>query len=311
MLLRNEIPLKYIIGKIKFEFIFVSIYAIAIGLVHNFLNINHITVPIAVPAIVGTIISLLLAFRSNQAYDRWWEARIIWGGIVNDSRTLVRQVLTFYKDHESSEDAMAFKERFAMRQAAWNYSLGNFLRGQDAHSSTRRFLSDEEYAFVSRHKHVPNALLMLHGRDIRKALEEGKLNAYQQVEIDKTLTRLCDDMGKCERIKNTIFPTTYSIYIHFTLYLFVLLLPFGLTEYFGFIMAPLVITISSAFFLIEKMAIHLQDPFENKPTDTPVTSIARNIEINLRHMIREHMDEKSVNNIDIEIPKMQGSFYVM
>jgi putative membrane protein len=142
-------------------------------------------------------------------------------------------------------------------------------------------------------------------------MNEAKLNRYQQVEIDNTITRLCDDMGKCERIKNTIFPTTYSLYIHFVLYLFVLLLPFGLTEYFGFIQVPLVITISSAFFLIEKMAIHLQDPFENKPTDTPLTTIARNIEINLRHMVSEFNQEVDMKKIDIELPKMQGSYYVL
>ncbi|HRJ29224.1 MAG TPA: bestrophin family ion channel [Cyclobacteriaceae bacterium] len=311
MLLKKDIPLKYVVGKIKFEFIFVSVYAIIFGLLHNYLNINSITVPIAVPAIVGTIISLLLAFRSNQAYDRWWEARIIWGAIVNDSRTLVRQVITFYRDAGNPEQAAEFKNRFAMRQAAWCYSLGNFLRNHDALLPVKKFLTDEEFKLAARHKHIPNALLMLHGRDIRKALEEGKINSYQQVEIDQTISRLCDAMGKCERIKNTIFPTTYSLYIHFALYLFVLLLPFGLTEYFGFIEAPLVITIASVFFLIEKMAIHLQDPFENKPTDTPVTTIARSIEITLRHMVSEHRDETELKNIDIELPKMEGVYYVM
>ncbi|MBX2970734.1 MAG: hypothetical protein KF803_15285 [Cyclobacteriaceae bacterium] len=310
MLLRKDIPIRYILGKIKFEFVFVSVYAVIIGFIHNYLNINSITVPIAVPAIVGTIISLLLAFRSNQAYDRWWEARIIWGGIVNDSRTLVRQVLTFYEGGGGEEDRN-YINRFAARQMAWCYSLGSFLRGQDAHVPAKRFLTDEEFRFVSKHNHVPNAILMLHGREIRAAMNEAKLNRYQQIEIDNTITRLCDDMGKCERIKNTIFPTTYSLYIHFVLYLFVLLLPFGLTEYFGFIQVPLVITISSAFFLIEKMAIHLQDPFENKPTDTPLTTIARNIEINLRHMVSEFNQDIDMKKIDIELPKMQGSYYVL
>ena len=311
MLLRKEIPIRYILGKIKFEFAFVSIYAIGIGLVHNYLNINSINIPIAVPAIVGTIISLLLAFRSNQAYDRWWEARIIWGAIVNDSRTLIRQVLTFYKTGDDFEVDDKFKNQFALRQIAWCYSLGSFLRGQDALTPAKRFLTEEEYRFASKHNHVPNALLMLHGRSIRKALDEGRLNRYQQIEIDQTISRLCDAMGKCERIKNTIFPTTYSLYIHFVLYLFVLLLPFGLTEYFGFIQVPLVIIMASAFFLIEKMAIHLQDPFENKPTDTPLTTIARSIEINLRHMVNKFRDEVEMSGLEIELPKMQGTYYVL
>jgi len=111
------------------------------------------------------------------------------------------------------------------------------------------------------------------------------LNKFQQVEMEETLTRLCDSMGKCERIKNTVFPVTYSLYIHFSLFVFVLLLPFALLETFGPLVIPMVIIISGSFFLIEKMAIHLQDPFENKPTDTPVTAIARTIERNLKQMI--------------------------
>lgn len=98
-------------------------------------------------------------------------------------------------------------------------------------------------------------------------------------------------MGKCERIKNTIFPTTYSMYIRFTLCLFLILLPFGLNDIIGWLQIPLVTTIGAAFFLIEKMAIHLQDPFESRPTDTPVTTISNNIEKNLMQMVNEYRDE--------------------
>jgi putative membrane protein len=91
-------------------------------------------------------------------------------------------------------------------------------------------------------------------------------------------------MGKCERIKNTVFPVTYSLYIHLSLLLFIALLPFGVIEYFGMLEVPLVVAISACFLLIEKMAIHLQDPFENKPTDTPMTAIAKNIEKNLQQL---------------------------
>ena len=95
-------------------------------------------------------------------------------------------------------------------------------------------------------------LLYAHGKDLRHALEEGYLNRYQQMEIDKTLTRLCDAMGKCERIKNTVFPSTYSLYIHFSLLLFIAMLPFGVIEYFNFLEVPLVLAISASFLLIEK-----------------------------------------------------------
>lgn len=291
MLLQKKIPMKYVLGKIRVELFLVILYAVIFESFNYYYDNEAINIPIAIPTIVGTIISLLLAFKSNQAYDRWWEARIVWGAIVNDSRSLIRQVITFYRDPNFSIEAIDFKENFAKRQIAWCYSLSYSLREKDPYKSVKKILNDDDYQYVKKHKHVPNAILMLHSKDLKKAYENDKINTYQQVEIDKTITRLCDYMGKCERIKNTIFPTTYSLYIRFTLCLFIILLPFALTELLGWLQIPLVTTIGAAFFLIEKMAIHLQDPFESKPTDTPMTTICGTIEKNLNQMIHEFRDE--------------------
>ena len=291
MLLKKRIPMKYVLGKIKFELALVIAYTIGFELIHHFYHAVSINIPIAVPTILGTIISLLLAFKSNQAYDRWWEARIVWGAIVNDSRTLIRQIIAFYKDPDFSVQANDFKERFAKRQAAWCYALAQSLRGKDALRPLKTLVDENEFRFLSNHKHIPNAILMLHAKELKKAKEENRLNTYQQVEIDNTLTRLCDSMGKCERIKNTIFPTTYSMYIRFTLCLFIILLPFGLTDFLGWMQIPVVATIGAACFLIEKMAIHLQDPFENRPTDTPMLTISNTIEQNLMQMVYEYRNE--------------------
>lgn len=291
MLLKKKIPMKYVLGKIKIELILVVAYVISFDLIHRYFDAVVMNIPIAIPTIIGTVISLLLAFKSNQAYDRWWEARMIWGAIVNDSRTLLRQVIGFYKDPDFSVEADEFKGSFAKRQAAWCYSLGQALRGKDPLKPIKNLLTPEEFRYVSKHKHVPNAILILHSRALKIAKDKGKINTYQQVEIDNTLTRLCDSMGKCERIKNTVFPTTYSLYIRFTLCLFIMLLPFGLTNLVGWLQIPLVVTIAAAFFLVEKMAIHLQDPFENRPTDTPVTTISTAIEKNLIQMVNEFRDE--------------------
>ena len=316
MLLKKKIPMRYVLGKIKVELVLVTIYVVAFELFHLYFDSKAMNIPIAVPTIIGTIISLLLAFKSNQAYDRWWEARMIWGAIVNDSRTLLRQVMGFYKDPDFSIEANEFKESYAKRQAAWCYSLANSLRGKDPLKPIKSLLTDDEYRYVSKHKHVPNAILILHARAIKIAKEKGKINRYQQVEIDNTLTRLCDSMGKCERIKNTVFPTTYSMYIRFTLCLFIMLLPFGFTNLVGLFQIPLVITIAGAFFLIEKMAIHLQDPFENRPTDTPMTTISSAIEKNLIQMVNEFRDEFEELNNPIEstlhhIQPVKNAYFVL
>lgn len=285
MLLKGKIPLWYIVGKIKFEIIFISLYATLVWVISKELNLQHISIPLSVPTILGTVISLLLAFRSNQAYDRWWEARVIWGSIVNDSRTLTRQLLCFTQNMYGEEERRHFQQKIVNRQIAWCYSLGQSLRGLDPTAGLDKYISRKELLFVTKHDSVPYALINLHAKDIKTAIDEGWINEFQQVEIDRTLTRLCESMGKCERIKNTVFPMTYSLYIHFALYFFIMLLPFGVIEYVGVIEIPLVTMLASFFLLVERMAVHLQDPFENKPTDTPMLSITRTIERNLKQML--------------------------
>jgi len=286
MLLKKNIPFGYVFGKIKYEIIVITIYAIIVALLYENYHLTRISIPISVPTILGTVIALLLGFRSNQAYDRWWEARHIWGAIVNDSRTLARQITWFSSSEEEAAHLQLFAHRFIRRQIGWCYSLGRHLRGQNATHGLEKYLEQRELEHIRQIDNVPSALLDRMGKDLQLALDEGWINRFQQIEIDKTLSRLTDAMGKCERIKNTVFPSTYSLYIHMSLMLFIALLPFGVIEYFGVFEVPLVVAISACFLLIEKMGIHLQDPFENKPTDTPMTTIAQSIEKNLMQLYK-------------------------
>ncbi len=295
MLLKKNIPISYVIGKVKMEMSLLALYSTLVYVAHTSYGFPGVSIPIAIPGILGTIISLLLAFRSNQAYDRWWEARTIWGAIVNDSRSFARQVLTFVDNAYDSEDKSAMKERIIKRQIAWCYSLSHQLRGQNAHQGIDKFVSGEERQALHTVNNVPLGLLEQHGNDLRLLFRLGWVNEYQQVAMDETLNRFSNAMGGCERIKNTVFPVTYSVYIHVLVLLFVMLLPFSIMEFFGIFQIPLVVAISSAFFLIEKMAIHLQDPFENKPTDTPTTTISRKIEQDLRQLLKEEYPKPADN----------------
>ncbi|SKB60175.1 bestrophin family protein [Dyadobacter psychrophilus] len=303
MLLKKNIPIKYIFGKIKYEILFVAIYGFAIEIIYKNFNITEISIPMTVPTVLGTIISLLLAFRSNQAYDRWWEARQIWGAVVNDSRTLARQVMFLIDDPYNPDQIDGFKNRIIKRQIAWCYALAHGLRKEDPMPAIEKYVSAEESESLQDYDNKHVGLIQLHARDYNNALKQGWVNPYQQIEMDATLTRLVDSMGKCERIKNTVFPSTYSLYIHLALHFFILLLPFGLVELFGFLMVPVLIVITGCFFLIEKMAIHLQDPFENKPTDTPMLTISRNIERDLKQMMRD-------KQMPVMVPQPE-QFYVL
>ncbi|KQR70615.1 bestrophin family protein [Pedobacter sp. Leaf176] len=308
MLLRNNIPLTYIFGKIKKELLFVIAYSVGIVILYQNFHVTRISIPVAVPALLGTIISLLLAFRSNQAYDRWWEARTLWGAIVNDSRSIARQILSFVENPYGQDEIEAFKEGFIKRQIAWCFALSQSLRGFNPRKGLEEYLTQDELAFIKKRKNVTASLLELHGMDLKKALQEGWINKYQQIEIDRVICGLCNHMGGSERIKNTVFPVTYSKYISMSIHLFIVLLPFGLIEYFGYMEIPLVVAIAAFFLLVEKMAVHLQDPFENKPTDTPTTTICRTIERDLCQMLDD-------NKIYEDKPQTElapiGSYYIL
>lgn len=297
MILEKRLPLSYLLGAIKWDLVLIFIFSTIIHIVS--VHVIRFSLPINIGAFMGTAISLVLSFKISQSYDRWWEARKIWGAIVNDSRSLIIQLLQFTGSAGQTRD---FYSRFAYRQIAWCYVLGQALRKQDTTAYLQQFLSQEEFNRLKNRPHKPMALLNLHAQDIRSLQEEGQLNAYQQIQLDDTLVRLCASMGKAERIKNTVFPKTYRKTLHYFIYIFLVMLSFAMTEYLIYIEVPVLLLISIPFFLLEKIAYHMQDPFENRPTDTSVTAIARTIETNIKQLLEEE---------ELPEPMAPERFYIM
>ncbi|WP_439584322.1 bestrophin family protein [Dyadobacter bucti] len=274
MLLNKKISVFSFIKQISFDITIILCYSILTATADQYGVFAQISVPLGVSAIIGTALSLLLAFRTAQAYERWWEARIVWGAIVNDSRTLIRQVRQFVADNPDGKKSV---ESFAYRQIIWCYALGESLRRLPFSQNVQQYLTEHDIKEIN----IPNGILNRHSIE----LSQLKIGDYKQVQIDSTLSRLCDAMGKCERIKNTIFPKSYSLLVHFLIYVFATLLPFGLDDKYYIVEIFVTALIPIIFIAIERTAIILQDPFENAPTDTPVTSIATTIEINIRELI--------------------------
>ena len=290
MLLNRRISVFYFINLIKWQIVLICIFAVTIGILDCRVSLRPISLPLNIPTIIGTAVSLLLAFRTAQSYDRWWEARIVWGAIVNDSRSLVRLSLQFM----SKEEALLF----AKRQIIWVNALTASLRKTAQNDMVKEFLAKEQIVAVN----IPNAILDKHSEQIASLVGETKLNEFQQMQLNELITRLCDSMGKCERIKNTVFPKSYSILLHVLIYVFAFTLPFGLDN--DRIAAEIAITIivPVVFVAIEKTAILMQDPFENRPTDTPMSSISQTIEINIRQMIGDkNVPEKKDNGLYYEM----------
>jgi putative membrane protein len=282
MLLNKAIPASYILHKIKYNIIYVLIVSIAVLLITEEFSSMLPEMPLTIPAFIGTAISILLSFKLNQSYDRWWEARKIWGAIVNDSRSLVLQLQSLVATGNEANI-----KKIAYRQIAWCYCLGQSLRKLDPIANLDQFISSEEMGHLKKQQNKALALLQLHALDLKQLKDTAQLDAFAQIQIDNTLVRLCEAQGKSERIKSTVFPVTYRIFLQAIIYLFVVTLSIALKDVAGLFEIPLLLIISSAFFLLEKSATHMQDPFENRPTDTAMTAIATTIETNIKELLNE------------------------
>lgn len=282
MLLNKPIPLSYLIINIRFALMYVLIVSFSAHFFSKENQNNLPEMPLAIPAFIGTAISVLLSFKISQSYERWWEARKVWGNIVNDSRTFLIQLQSLTAS--GNEDVI---KKIGFRQIGWCYSLGQSLRGLSELDNLKEFISQNELEDLKNHVNKPLALLSLHGKDIKALKEKNQLDIFAQVQLDNTILRLCEAQGKAERIKNTVFPATYRSFLHAIIYLFVITLSLSFKDIAWYFEVPLLIFISVPFFLLESSAKDMQDPFENNPTDTPVTSIARTIEINIKQLLNE------------------------
>jgi ion channel-forming bestrophin family protein len=280
MITNKRIPLKYIVKSTYKDFLIVTIFSFVAFIIH--LNIDFFTIPMSISTFLGTAISLILSFNLSLSYDRWWEARKIWGEIVNDSRALLLQLQTFSPN--SNEVKNKKIKTLAYYQIAWVHTLALNLRGQNLTQDVSKYLSDKENEELKNaHHHVLkiNSFIKNHLHTFEH------LNSYEKVQIDTTLMRLVGHLGKAERIKKTIFPKEYQLVLHLSIYLFLGFLSFSLANLGHHWEIFLLIIIAAPFFLLEKTATHLQDPFENKATDVPISLISKNIEINLLELLGE------------------------
>lgn len=305
MLINTKIPVSYVFSIVKYDIL----YVVLVSIVTHFALVtfhDHIPeMPISVPMFMGTAISVLLSFKMSQSYDRWWEARKVWGAIVNDSRSLVVQIQA-YLIHKTPENEQ-FVKTIAYRQIFWCYCLGQSLRKLDPMKDAEKYLSPEDINWINKNNNKPLAVLQLNAQDIKKLKKNGAIDGFEHMQIENSLNLMVDSMGMAERINNTEFPTTYRLFLHLTIYLFVIILSIALREIKGvdsFFEIPLLMAISLIFFLMERTASHLQDPFRNRPSDTPVTSIARTIEINIRQLLHEEETE-------VPAPLENEKFYIM
>lgn len=296
MLLDKKMPLIYIFNKIRTDLFYVLIIGLLVYAITNKFVYIIPEIPLAIPTFLGTAMSVVLSFKLSQSYDRWWEARKIWGTIVNESRNLVLQLQALVSN--GNEEAI---RKIAFRQIAWCYCLGQSLRKLNAAEGMDKYLDGNDISFIKKHKNAPLAILKLNNDHIGELRRQEQIDRFAHIQINNTIVNLTNAMGMAERIKSTIFPVTYRLFLHLAIYLFIVLLSISLRGLESYFEVPLLLVIAALFLLLERTATLLQDPFSNAPTDTAMTAIATTVETNIRQLIGDTNLPEEVQPADFYI----------
>jgi len=233
----------------------------------------------AVPfSLVGVALAIFLGFRNSASYDRYWEARKLWGKLLVDSRNATRQYLSYVPG-----DARPF----VLGVTAFVHACRHHLRGTDPQADLQRLLPPEAWPRLAQRRVPPVQVMVWLAEHLRDLREAGRLDPILASDLDRSLGGLNDAFGGCERIASTPLPFTYSVILHRTVYLYCFMLPFGLLDAIG-VMTPLMVTfVAYTFFAIEALSDEIEEPFGVLPNDLALDAMAANIESALLEMLGE------------------------
>lgn len=230
-------------------------------------------------SLLGFAISMLLVFRTNAAYDRWWEGRKLWGALVNNSRNLALKMAALLP----KEDA---ENRNYFRITISSYSLALYKHLRHSKINTQVFDGkDQFWKHISNAKHVPNQIAFMLNKKVVDLKNNGQLTGEDVLYISPELQSFTDICGACERIKNTPIPFSYNSFLKKFIFIYVMTLPFGLVFSLGYLTIPVVALVFYALASLELIAEEIEDPFGTDANDLPTEQIAQNISKHVAELI--------------------------
>lgn len=275
----------------------------------------NLGIPFLPLSTIGIAVAFYIGFKNSQSYDRFWEGRKVWGKIVNTSRALATKCISYLKDQPNGHDEA---RRMVRRHMAWMNALRMQLRrttifdrknlsyvpdfglndNMECKDCVAYFLEGDEYEETINMTNPASQLLRIQMEHLARLKTSQALDSFEHMTLVKDIDILYDQQGKCERIKNTPFPRQYAYFSSVFVWVFILLLPFGLTEEFHaiggestvWLTVPFSVLISWIFSTMEVVGDNSEDPFENYVNDVPMSAICRTIEIDLMEMLNEPKD---------------------
>lgn len=234
---------------------------------------------IVLHSLLGLVLSLLLVFRTNTAYDRWWEGRKLWGELVNNSRNLMLKLNAFIPAEQKNT-----KNEFRILISNYSFALKEHLRSGYVESE----LEDHPNLTLSElktYKHVPNRIAQQLYVEIESLLKKNIISEEKFIILNEELRSFTNIAGGCERIKKTPIPYSYSMFIKRIIFIYIITLPLGLVDDFKWVSLPIVLFVFYAFAGLELLAEEIEDPFGYEQSDLPTDEIAITIKRNLVEIV--------------------------
>jgi putative membrane protein len=224
-------------------------------------------------------LGLFLVFRTNSAYDRWWEGRKHWGGLVNSTRNLALKLNAYIslEDHET-------RDWFARMIPNFVYAMKEHLRRGVQFSELEPVDEDFEN-MLKKYKHKPNCISAMMYSKVNDLYKKNLLTGDHLINLDKELKDFIDLIGACERIKNTPIPYSYTMYIKKFIFIYIITLPFGFVTTFGYFTIATVLLVSFVLLSVELIAEEIEDPFGRDVNDLPTDELAAKIKDNVHEIL--------------------------
>ncbi|MFO1451212.1 MAG: bestrophin family protein [Opitutaceae bacterium] len=256
--------------KILVRVALVVLWSAGVVLIHK--HIHHLEIPPTVHTLVGLALGLLLVFRTNSSYERFWEGRKAWGRIINTTRNLARTATTLLKTQRPT------LELILLWTAAYPYSAMNSLRKVKGLGPLEPRLPPAAVAEVLAARHVPLAVAQQISLQFARHRSDGTFAERCIIYLDDMVRRLVDEIGECERIQNTPLPFAYVVHLRRALVLYLTTLPFVLVDPFGWLTTVCMLLISYVLLGIDEIGVEIENPFGMDSNDLPIESFCSGIE---------------------------------
>jgi len=272
-----------ILGDIALPLVVVVAVAVLVTISHGMLFGLKLHMDVAVFGMLGTVLAIILGFRTNASYDRYREGRLLWGDLIAGIRSFTRALCGYLPD--ARFEGSGPEHRLVRGLIALPHLLRHELRGSDARADVVPWLDEELTAQVLATRFPAASLLEHLSRDLHAMALAGRLSEFSRVALEQELAFIQRQLNGCDRLQTTPIPFAYSLLVHRTISVYLLLLPFGVVDGCG-IMTPVVcFMLAYTFFGLEAVGTQIEEPFGLQPNDLPLASLCRGVEIDLSPLI--------------------------